>query len=240
MHNTHKLSFIALCLITTVFIRAQYVEYSQVEKLVHLYAEHLFYGNHDPAGVQRFTQQTTQKVSHNCAEYYFFGIHYNTQRIYNAVVSESVNFAADQAQQLTHNQQAADRIREELIKKIDRMGELPPGLFAQYTGAPFKQRLARLYPEKTPRPSQPQQTIAPPSQEKLYPSAECCCCLEEFDSSIQQVFLHPCGHDLCTTCYQRLFTNNTSACCPQCRQKINSCRAANIQPSAPPASEVFG
>ncbi|MDP3889235.1 MAG: RING finger protein [bacterium] len=54
---------------------------------------------------------------------------------------------------------------------------------------------------EAPRPS------APPLDEKLYPSEECCVCYESFDTA-HRLFLKPCGHDICKRCALNWFWDN--------------------------------
>lgn len=69
---------------------------------------------------------------------------------------------------------------------------------------------------------------------KLYPSSSCCICLNDFGSGTRQVFLRPCGHDMCADCARDFFIIRHNNTCPHCRQKVDVDALANILPSAPP------
>lgn len=59
------------------------------------------------------------------------------------------------------------------------------------------------------------------SQEKNYPSQDCCVCYDTLHQN-NRVFLRPCGHDICKTCiYGWFFGSNQNKTCPQCRANVN-------------------
>lgn len=77
---------------------------------------------------------------------------------------------------------------------------------------------------------------ATPSQERLYPSQDCCSCFEKL-THYNRLFLKPCGHDMCKACaYQWFFVprRDDSKTCPQCRAKVNVNTIAHDLASAPP------
>ena len=188
----------------------------EMRNYVHECTAQLFYPNNELPEVHKFENEVTQKINRNYNEGFFIWNYYNSKKVYAAILDESVNFIGDQAREYTNNQRASDLIRQELIDKISRTGELPVGIFSQFIGQPLKQKVAHLY---SPTHTQSQQPIAPPMT--LHPSEECCVCLLDFDGAdVKQVFLSPCGHDICAVCSQEHFIERKHKTCPLCRTNI--------------------
>jgi hypothetical protein len=66
----------------------------------------------------------------------------------------------------------------------------------------------------------PSYSAAPHYEFDTYPSDDCCCCLDSFDT-VQRVFIKPCGHDICTGCARQWFFGGGNRNCPQCRAVVD-------------------
>jgi hypothetical protein len=54
----------------------------------------------------------------------------------------------------------------------------------------------------------------------VYPSDDCCCCLDSFDT-VARIFIKPCGHDICKSCAKQWFFGGGNRSCPQCRAVVD-------------------
>lgn len=82
-------------------------------------------------------------------------------------------------------------------------------------------------PVVSQKPTAPISSVARPSappvqNEKMYTSSECCVCLEDFEGTVERIYLKPCGHDMCKICaYEWFFGTTQKKECPQCRGPVN-------------------
>jgi|GEM_PF-1334612 len=63
-------------------------------------------------------------------------------------------------------------------------------------------------------------TPAPQYAFDVYPSDDCCCCLDSFDT-VERIFIKPCGHDICKSCAMQWFFGGGNRSCPQCRAVVD-------------------
>lgn len=66
----------------------------------------------------------------------------------------------------------------------------------------------------------------------VYPSDDCCCCIESFDD-VERVFLKPCGHDICKDCAYQWFFGGNNDSCPHCRATVDLNYLSILVSSAP-------
>ncbi len=189
----------------------------QMREYVNQCTATLFHPNNERPEVRKFQNDVAQKINRNYNVGFFIWDRYNTEKVYDAILNESVNFIEKQACEYAKNQKAGDFVRQELLDKIGRTSELPVGVFSEYIGERLKQKVAHLY---SPTHTQSQQPIAPPI--KLYPSEACCACLENFDgNNVVKVYLYPCGHDMCKECSRDHFFKFKKDNCPHCRARVD-------------------
>ncbi len=62
----------------------------------------LFYPNHEQPEVRKFQNDVAQKINRNCNEGWWTN-YYNTARVYEAILNESVNFIEKQACECAKN-----------------------------------------------------------------------------------------------------------------------------------------
>lgn len=205
----------------TINARGSIESYAQLKNYVEQCVANLFYPQHDVSEILALQKDITNKIHNNYNIGFFFYDQYDQQRAYQIVIDESVNWVADKAYALK-GERGREYIRKELIDKIGRMAEIPVGFMSSYMGQSLKEKLSHIGTQ-TPKP------------DKVYPSTECCICYQEFDGSIERVFLAPCGHDLCKDCCKAHFFDHKNKYCPKCRAVINitALRDALFAASAP-------
>jgi len=184
-----------------------------------------FYPRHKDLDINTLQSDIFRKIDRDCNLGYFSN-YYNQEHVYQATLDESINFITDKAR-LLKGEKGENFIRKEIINRISHISEIPFGFFSQYIGTQLKEKLAHIDKQK------------PTTPEKYYPSTECCICYNDFDSNTEQVFLAPCGHDLCKEYCREHFFNHRNNHCPQCRAKVDKGRLKKIvfAPSAPASSE---
>lgn len=235
MKNYFKISIITVA-IFSLSLSANYINNDQLRQYVQNCTTHLF-GNarENNQDMQELQQTINQNVRYHYNECRFNPC-YDTARVYEAILNQSVNFIMEKAQKHTRNTKKLIELQQELIEKISSRTTLEQGILTPYIGKQLQQRLAsQLTPfyqnNNQPRPQEPK---------KLYPTESCCVCLEDFDErNIEQIFLAPCGHDICKGCATQWFfgTQTRNSTCPHCRSAVNLDQVRNIvfEPSAPPA-----
>lgn len=119
---------------------------------------------------------------------------------------------------------AIDRLTKNLLRDNDRNLSL-----AGYVGSSLKSKVRDILhhieyvgSSPAPAPATAAAAAAPRPLFVTYPSDECCVCLDGFDnSSHERMFLKPCGHDMCVTCYHRWVIEEKNRSCPLCRAHIH-------------------
>lgn len=210
-----QLKMISLLLIVACFTiqaRESINNYNQLKNYIEQCVANLFYPYHDTTEIKRLQRDIVQKIDRNYNIGFLFFDYYDQEKVYQITIDEAVNFIADKAYAIK-GERARIFIRKELIDNMSRMSEIPIGYFNNYMGQSLRDKLSHIGGGST----QPL-TV---SSEKLYPSTECCICYQEFDGTVQQIFLSPCGHDLCKECCKSYFFNAKGTQCPQCRATVN-------------------
>lgn len=222
-----KAVVLLLCLSGATLNAREFIEsYVQLKNYVEQCVANLFYPQHDAAEILALQKDITNKIHDNYNVGFFFYDRYDQQRVYQIVIDESVNWVADKAYALK-GERGREYIRQELIDKVSRMSEIPVGFMNAYMGQSLKEKLSHVGTQ-IPKPA------------KLYPSTECCICYQEFDGSVEQLFLVPCGHDLCKHCCKAHFFDHSNKYCPKCRATINiSALRETLFPSSAPALDYF-
>lgn len=183
--------------------------YTQLQEYVTQCIANLFYPEHNNSTIRQLQRDITRKIDSNYNLGFFYS-YYDQSKVYDAIIDESINYVCDLAYKLK-GERARTMIRKEIIDRISRMREIPIGFLLEYTGRALQDKLA--YVTNYDTPTQPQTT--------LYPSSECCICFDEFDGTVEQVFLYPCGHDVCKSCCRQHFFEHYNKTCPKCRANVN-------------------
>ncbi len=170
-----------------------------------------FYPNHGLPEVKRFMQSLTDRIHNQESGWFALWADYDQGKVYQISIGETIEFIAQQARRYG-SRQTSELIKEEVTRKIMNIRELPPGILSEYIGNSLRRKVSHI--ESAAKP--PVET-----HQNLYPSEECCICYSAFDGSVEQIFLVPCGHDLCKDCCKSHFFKFNNRTCPQCRTTVN-------------------
>ena len=119
----------------------------------------------------------------------------------------------------TMREAVIDALRAELINTLEQ--STLNGKFAPFVGKQLENQLEQILTQQRLK----RQT----QQLKLYPTEACVSCLEDFDQqAIEQIFLIPCGHDICKNCAHNWFFWQNKDTCPLCRAQVDKQRLSEI------------
>lgn len=143
--------------------------------------------------------------------------------------------ARDLGQSINCAQAIADRIHAELLHIVTHASYLDQGVFAGYVGRDLRDRVKNEIHASSIQPA----THSMP----IYPHDICCVCQESFDLEIKQIFLSPCGHDMCAGCAEQWFFSHRKTTCPSCRATVNinalEQSLVNVALHAPSAPQLY-
>jgi len=199
----------SLAFATVVAVNASRVESQQLRGYVSEVVAQLYFGVHENKDIKKLTKSIVSKVKeeHRLGWYYSY---YNSDTVYRIVLQEVVEFVGKQAYAIKESKYVCKKIKKDLEKTIGKMREIPMGFLLDYYGTELAKKVSMI---KEPRPKQ--------IIEKLFPSTTCCICMEYFDGNIEQIYLSPCGHDICKVCCREYFFKYKKTECPHCRKKVD-------------------
>ncbi len=146
---------------------------------------------------------------------------YNAHDVQEAIHAHVVNHIEDTVRNIAYDYTRDGNTINQLVKhfsneatRILTQSSNLGGRFADFLHDKLKQKVWRAK-EKFDKEWREQQP-----QIQLYPSEDCCVCMEDFDD-VQRIFLFPCGHDICAGCAHQWFFGQHKSSCPHCRSTVN-------------------
>ncbi|CDK30353.1 RING finger domain-containing protein [Candidatus Babela massiliensis] len=183
--------------------------------------------------LKNFANNVTRKILNRIGKYenyYSFSKVYNSDRIYQELINESIDFiekssidcAKDEIGKFYVSNRFNERdiinsiskkIRREIYDLVNKSTFLDQGIFTNYYGVQLVNKVHELIAKEIRVSVKPTTTYSTP---------DCPICFEDFqDNSIKRVFLK-CGHNLCNLCLKNWSKQKGSkTTCPICRAIVN-------------------
>lgn len=225
-------TFLLLTLVATASIHAhpdKPLDMNTMPRYVEHYINALFDTHRDqPREVREFIthikNNTIDSAAANCADLWFIfptGT-FNTGCVEHVIRTEALNKVVETARTIaygfTHDEATLayieKTIRDEILKYFTGNDNVN-GALKGYCGETLKNRIWTLKKQFDAQKRSAYVTH--------YPSDECCICLDAFNNEVRQVFLNPCGHDICADCATNWFFEQNKNSCPHpyCRSDVS-------------------
>lgn len=213
---------------SSVSLSAELLKDKYLESYVSQCLDYWFYPYNDNSELRQLTRIISKEIRASNTETYewhwdsfsyesAYSLDYVEQLLRGISIDYIKERSYDVAKALYNHKVArhiSSLVADDLLTTCSQLYELPSGIFAAYGAPAIRERIIQIYQWVHNQPSAPQPQV------QIYPSKECCICYESF-RDVPQIFLTPCGHDICVQCAERWFYTENKSSCPQCRQKVN-------------------
>ncbi len=159
---------------------------------------------------------------------------YFTSAILELVEQTSHDYTLARTNNRTVAKKIANSMLNNLLAIIQNSGTLNFEKVTPYIGRSLRQKIREAinrfdvphqpdFSNYTPTHQNYTQAEPEPSAQVAYATQQCCICFESFQE-VDEIFLRPCGHDICADCAQEWFFNNNpdnTKTCPICRSYVD-------------------